>query len=117
LNSPEQNIEGGIRFMLWLDEKMQRFVKDKNERLKFVLAAYNVGIGHVIDAIKLADKFGKKTDVWDNNVDHFLLNKSNPAYYSDPVVKYGYCRGDEPCQYVKILCDGIATIKPLCVKL
>ena len=99
--SPQDNIEGGIKFLTWLDEKMQRFVPDKNERLKFVLAAYNVGIGHVIDAIRLAEKFGKNPAVWDNQVDHFLLNKSNPAYYSDPVVKFGYCRGDEPYQYVK----------------
>ena len=101
LLSPEENIEGGIRFLSWLDVRMQRFVTDKNERMKFVLASYNVGIGHVIDAIRLAEKFGKNPAVWDNNVDLFLLNKSNPAYYSDPVVKYGYCRGDEPYQYVK----------------
>lgn len=99
--SPEDNIEGGIRFLNWLDERMQRFVSDKNERIKFVLASYNVGIGHVIDAINLAEKFGKNPAVWDNNVDMFLLNKSNPSYYSDPIVKYGYCRGDEPYQYVK----------------
>lgn len=101
LLSPEDNIGGGVRFLSWLDERMQRFVTDRNERLKFVLASYNVGIGHVIDAIRLAEKFGKNPAVWDNNVDLFLLNKSNPVYYSDPVVKFGYCRGDEPYLYVK----------------
>jgi membrane-bound lytic murein transglycosylase F len=99
--SPQDNIEGGIRFLNWLDERLERYVKDKNERLKFVLASYNVGIGHVIDAINLAEKFGKNPAVWDNNVDMFLLNKSNPSYYGDPVVKYGYCRGEEPYLYVK----------------
>lgn len=101
INNPQENIEGGIRFLDWLDERMQRFVPNKKERVKFVLASYNVGIGHVIDAIKLAGKFGKDTMVWDNNVDLFLLNKSNPVYYRDPVVKYGYCRGDEPYNYVR----------------
>jgi membrane-bound lytic murein transglycosylase F len=32
-----------------------------------------------------------------------LLNKSIPKYYKDPVVKYGYCRGREPVNYVETI--------------
>jgi membrane-bound lytic murein transglycosylase F len=76
-------------------------VEDSNERLKFVLAAYNVGIGHVLDAMKLAEKYGMNPTIWNDNVDFFLLHKSDPKYYNDPVVEFGYCRGEEPYQYVR----------------
>ncbi len=101
ITSPVENIRAGIQFLQWLDERMMQRVEDPAERLKFVLASYNVGIGHVLDAMSLAEKNGKNSKVWDNNVDYFILNKSNPRYYNDPVVKFGYCRGEEPYHYVK----------------
>ena len=33
-------------------------------------------------------------------MDKYLLSKSDPKYYNDPVVKYGYCRGIETYRYV-----------------
>lgn len=101
LRSPEQNIRAGIKFLCWIDKRFQKYVPSAQERLKFVLASYNVGIGHVMDAIRLAEKFKKNPEVWDENVSLFLLNKSNPAYYTDEVVKHGYCRGSETYLYVR----------------
>jgi membrane-bound lytic murein transglycosylase F len=79
---------------------MKLRIEDADERIKFVLASYNVGIGHVLDAMSLADKYGKDPKIWENNVDYYLLHKSEPKYYNDPVVKFGYCRGEEPYHYV-----------------
>lgn len=101
ITSPSENIRAGIQFLQWLDERMKPRVEDPAERLKFVLASYNVGIGHVLDAMLLAEKNGKNPQIWDDNVDYYILNKSNPKYYNDPVVKFGYCRGEEPFNYVK----------------
>ncbi|MDR2928008.1 MAG: transporter substrate-binding domain-containing protein [Cytophagaceae bacterium] len=101
VESPRENISGGIKLLQWLDKRLALRVSDANERLKFVLASYNVGIGHVIDAMALAEKNGKDPQVWDENVDYYILNKSKPSYYNDPVVKFGYCRGEEPYNYVK----------------
>ncbi len=101
VNSPEENIRGGIKLLKWLDERMAIRIEDPTERIKFVLASYNVGIGHVLDAMQLATKNGKNPKIWDDNVDFYLLNKSKPEYFNDPVVKFGYCRGQEPYQYVK----------------
>lgn len=101
ITSPSENIRAGIQFLQWLDERMKPRVEDPAERLKFVLASYNVGIGHVLDAMSLAEKNGKNPQIWDDNVDYYILNKSNPKYYNDPVVKFGYCRGEEPFNYVK----------------
>ncbi|RKD86159.1 MltF family protein [Mangrovibacterium diazotrophicum] len=97
---PDRNIEVGVRMLKWLDDNFRKEVPDSLERIKFVLAAYNVGLGHVKDAQRLAAKYNKIPIVWTNNVDYFLLNKSASKYYRDPVVKWGYCRGDEPYNYV-----------------
>ena len=98
---PNQNIRGGTRFLAWLEKQWEKKIPDLIQRKKFILASYNAGYGHITDAIQLAKKYGKKTDVWDNNVELYVKLLENPRYYRDPVVKYGYCRGDEPVNYVK----------------
>jgi len=102
--SPDQNIRGGVEYLLWLNDLFSGKIKDEQTRLKFVLAAYNVGVGHIMDARKLARKYGKDPDSWED-VSYFLELKSNPKYYLDPVVEYGYCRGDEPVKYVAQILD------------
>ena len=100
ITDPRENIRGGMEYLTWLDEVFEPIITDKEERLKFVLASYNVGIGHVMDARKLAMKYGSEPNVWKDNVDSFMLKKSTAQYYNDPVVKWGYCRGEEPYNYV-----------------
>jgi len=97
--SPQSNIAVGVKLLKWLDKRFYTIVPDRVERLKFVLASYNVGIGHVIDAQLLAKKYNKNMQKWDD-VKIFLLNKSKPRYYKDPVVKFGYCNGLQPYNYV-----------------
>lgn len=96
---PNQQIKAGLEFVKWLDDRLST-IKDDEERKKFILASYNVGLGHIYDARALAEKNGFDKDVWGNNVDQFIVNKSDPKYYTDPVVKYGYCRGTETFNYV-----------------
>jgi membrane-bound lytic murein transglycosylase F len=96
---PKMQMRAGIMFIQWLDDRLN-YIEDIEEREKFILASYNVGLGHVLDARALAVKHGKDPNKWDGNVADFLLSKSDPAVYSDPVVKYGYCRGAEPYHYV-----------------
>ena len=102
---PEQNIKAGVKFIHWLDERLVNYIPDTKERVKFTLAAYNVGLGHIMDAMRLAEKFGLNKQLWDKNVEVALLHKSNPAFYSDPVVKHGYCRGSETVNYVKCVME------------
>ncbi|MEA1885615.1 MAG: transporter substrate-binding domain-containing protein [Bacteroidota bacterium] len=99
-SNPENNIRAGIKYIQWLQELFKDKVPDEEERLKFILASYNVGPGHVLDARQLARKNGRDPDVWDNNVAYYLLRKSDPEYYHDPVVEHGFCRGEEPYNYV-----------------
>lgn len=99
--NPKKNVEGGILLLDWLDQQFLESIPDSTERLKFVLAAYNIGLGHVKDAQRLARKYGKNDHLWKNNVDFFLRNKSAEKYYKDPVVRWGYCRGREAYEYVE----------------
>lgn len=70
-------------------EKFFDNIKDRKERLKFVLASYNAGYGHIVDAMNLAEKNGCNKHIWNGCVDSFLVRKSQPEYYSDPVCRNG----------------------------
>ena len=98
--NPESNIRGGTEYLRQL-EKTWSHISDFTQRIKFILASYNAGPGHVSDAARLAEKNGYPKDKWDGSVEYFILYKSNPRFYNDPVVKYGYCRGQEPFNYVR----------------
>ena len=98
---PEQNIHAGVMVLRYLDGLWAKTVSDPNERLKFVLASYNVGVSHVIDARNLASKYGKDPTKWDDNVETYLMLKTKPQYYRDPVASAGYCRCLGPVNYVK----------------
>ncbi len=103
--SPKGNIEVGVSLLKWLDNHFRDEVPDSTERIKFTLAAYNVGLGHVQDAQRLAEKYDRSPVVWNDNVDYFLRNKSVVKYYRDPVVRYGYCRGEESYMFVNNILD------------
>ena len=105
LSSPKDQIEAGLKFIQWLDKQIPEEVVDVNERTKFILAAYNVGLAHVFDARRLAAKYERDPNVWTGSVDTFLLQKSNPKFYRDSVVRYGYCRGEEPYNFVIEILD------------
>ncbi|MCO6501272.1 MAG: transporter substrate-binding domain-containing protein [Vicingus serpentipes] len=99
LSGVEENIKAGIRYLRKLDKIWVEHVADPVERAKFVLASYNVGPGHVIDAKNLAKKYGKSSNSW-KEVSYFLLYKSKPKYYKDKVVEHGYCKGYIVYDYV-----------------
>lgn len=101
LYDPKSNIKAGTKFLIYLDKYWSEFIKDSTERLKFVLASYNVGRGHIDDARRLTEKYGANPNVWEDNVEFYLLQKSKPKYYNDEVVRNGYCRGKETVKYVR----------------
>ncbi len=62
------------------------------DRMSIILACYNGGIGHVLDARRLAAKYGGNPDSW-ADVSLFLQKKADPAYHQDDVVKCGSFTG------------------------
>lgn len=105
-NNPEQSIKAAVSYLDDLDRLFASKVPDPGERIKFVLASYNAGQGHIFDAMRLAEKYGLDPTKWDDNVEKTVLMLSNPKHYNDNVVKFGYLRGRETYNYV----DRILTL-------
>lgn len=103
-SGPEQNIIAGTKYIAKLNAIWEPEVEDKEERIKFILASYNAGPGHVIDAKNLAAKYGKNPKLW-SDVGFYLLNKSKRKYYNDDVVKHGYYKGFIAYDYVNEIMD------------
>lgn len=98
-STTEEQLEAGGKLITHLDKSLRNRVVDSLERVKFVLAAYNAGLGHVYDAQRLAQKYGKAPDLWDDNVDYYILNKSK--YLNDTCCKSGYLRGTQTYRFVE----------------
>lgn len=101
LSAPDLNIATGTKYFRWIYNHFDKPEFSKEDKIKFSLAAYNAGIGHIYDARALAIKYKLNPNVWTDNVEAMLLNKSSRKYYSDPVVKHGHCRGYETRVYVR----------------
>ena len=99
-NDPAESLGGGVRYLQYLDKFWLERVPETNERIKFILASYNIGQGHVEDAWRLTLKYRKNTQSW-KDVSYFLNLKSDPKYYRDPVVKSGYAKGNTAVTYVR----------------
>lgn len=99
----EQNAEESIKAAVkYIGMTAQSFSElPEEERINFVLASYNSGIGHVQDAMALAEKYGKDPRVWKDNVEKYIVLKANEEYFTDPVCKNGYFRGTETYNFVR----------------
>ncbi len=99
----EPAIAASVKYIAWLD-KIYYQVDDPMERTKFILASYNAGPAHVLDARALATKYGENPNQWDI-AEKYLLLKSEPEYYNDTVCSFGYFRGNHTVRYVKDVFD------------
>lgn len=100
LKDPDVGIRTGVDCLRKFRQGFSE-ITDPLEKIKFTLASYNAGIGHVYDAQRLAEKYGKNPQIWDDNVAEYIRLKSDPEYYNDPVCKHGYLRGSETFNYVR----------------
>ena len=102
ITDPQENIRVAVEILNTLDKAFSSRVRNPEERLKFVLAAYNSGPAHIYDAINIAKAEGLNPEVWDGNVAEALLMKSNPVYFNNrSICKNGYFRGRQTYVYVK----------------
>ena len=95
---PRDNIEAGAKSLATLSHRF-RYVPDSVERMKFVLAAYNAGMAHILDARALARKYEANHNRWEE-VEPFLALLSDSVYYTDSVVRWGAFQGGETMRYV-----------------
>lgn len=96
----EESVRAASKYLKQM-ERSFRSIENRDERINFVLASYNAGIGHIYDAMALAEKHGYDKHVWENNVEKFILLKSKPEYYNDSLCRNGYFRGVETYNFVR----------------
>ncbi|HDR1132108.1 TPA: membrane-bound lytic murein transglycosylase MltF [Pasteurella multocida] len=94
---PEQSIKAGSEYLHWLITQMPDTIKE-DERIWFALAAYNMGLGHLLDARRLTKSLGGDPDNW-LDVKKNLPLLAEKRYYTG--LKYGYARGYEAYHYVE----------------
>ena len=94
---PESSIHGGIKYMYLLLERQDERIPLKH-RLRFALAAFNAGWGHVADARRLAAEKGWDPNKWFGHTEKAMLLLRDPRYYRR--ARHGYVRGFEPVNYV-----------------
>ena len=96
---PNDNIWGGTKYLEEMWDNWED-IPDSIQRIKFAMASFNCGYYHVRDAVRLAEKDHVDYQLWDDHVENYILLLSDPQYFNNPVVHYGYARGIEPFTYV-----------------
>jgi membrane-bound lytic murein transglycosylase F len=97
LYNVEINIHAGTRQMYRLIDRWNPEIHFE-ERVRFALAAYNAGWGHVQDARRLAAQKGWDPNRWFDHVEKAMLLLEKPSYHRN--ARYGYVRGSETVAYV-----------------
>lgn len=94
---PLQSIDGGARYLKSVKERLQPEIAEP-DRTWMALAAYNVGLGHVYDAQKIAEMRGGDPYAWADVREALPLLQKREWYAQ---VRHGYARGGEPVIYVR----------------
>ena len=97
LPEAEVGIRAGVRYLEWTRARFPHL--PIGEQIKFALAAYNAGAGHVQDGRRLARRLGLDGSLWFDNVERAMLKLAEPEHARASV--YGYVRGSEVVDYVR----------------
>ena len=77
---PVQSIQGGVKYLKKLYDSFND-IEDKDDRLLFALAAYNVGRSHVLDAQQIAEEKGLDPTRWTSLKKILPLLKEKKYYF------------------------------------
>lgn len=98
LKDPRNNILAGARYLRRLAGIFGQAGVAKRQQMRFALAAYNSGLGHIFDARELAEQTGLDRNRWFHNVEEALKLKQDRRWHEK--TKYGYARAAETVKYV-----------------
>lgn len=99
----QTNIETAVKVLKSIESSLQFSPQTSEEdRLKVILACYNGGIGHVVDARRLAAKYGANYNRWDDLV-KYLKIKGSPEHVGDEVVRCGAFNWQETVSFVDVV--------------
>ena len=83
----EEQLEAGIKVLNHFNRELPETITDSLERINFILASYNAGMGHVLEARHRAEKHGKDPNIWVDNVEfytpkqtYFFVQEINKRY-------------------------------------
>lgn len=99
-SSAQEHIFAGVKHLLEIEQILSPYIAKPN-RTPFVLASYNAGVGHILDARRLANLHGKKPSVWFGQVEEELLKKEDPKIIRDSIVRHGYMHANETQNFVQ----------------
>lgn len=91
------DVETNIRLACMLLSELDQMLRlpastPTSDRLSIILASYNAGVGHVMDARRLARLNGENPNSWPT-VSRYLELKADPAYYQSEAVRNGRFTG------------------------
>jgi len=93
---PTQSIMGGARYFKQIADQLPLEIPEP-DRTWMALAAYNMGVGHLIDARILTEKLGHDPNRW-IDVRRTLPLLSQSRWYAQ--TRHGYARGHQAVIYV-----------------
>lgn len=85
---PDSAIKAGVKYISFL-QKRYSFINNPTEQHKFVIASYNAGPAHILDARRLAEKNGYNPYVWTDNTEFWIEQLQYDSIAADSIVKYG----------------------------
>jgi len=94
--NPNQSLRGGAKYFKKILKNLPDSIAEQ-DRNWFALAAYNIGIGHLYDAMSLTKRNQKNASTWLDVKQHLPLLAQKEWI---PLTRYGYARGKEPVKYV-----------------
>lgn len=110
MNDPEESVKAGSALLADLEKKLRR-KGIEDDLVFFTLAGYNAGLGHIYDAITLADSLGYNPTLWHDNVEICLKKKADPEFYNLPYVRLGRYNGSGAVRYVQEVLDYFEVFK------
>ncbi len=94
---PQQSIMGGAMYLGYLLEQVEATGVSSWDKWFFALAAYNQGLGHLYDAMELAERKGKNSLSWSELKEVYPLLSYRRYFETLP---RGYARGFEAVNFV-----------------
>lgn len=100
IRDPKTNITTAVRLIKKIEGTL-RFgqATSPEDRMRIVLACYNAGMGHILDARRLAVKHGVNHNSW-TQLSEFVSLKGTPEWVEDEAVRNGAFNGSETVDFV-----------------
>lgn len=95
-SDPDANVRAGVRYLALMREQFSGATPRDHQAM--MLAAYNMGPGHLRDAMVVAERMGLPTRTWDGALAVAVAMLERPAIYGN--LQHGYAQGHQVVRYV-----------------